>query len=87
MLATYEAELGEITIRQQEELLSQQAYESAQNMITNLPKSVDRYNRDRTAQQVLTIINKLEKVQPQTTVYQESLTLISFAEKKLKQLQ
>ena len=87
LLATYEAELGEITIRQQEELLSQQAYESAQNMIANLPKSVDRYNRDRTAQQVLTIINKLEKVKPQTTVYQESLILVSFAEKKLKQLQ
>ena len=74
-------------IRQQEEKYSQQAYESAQNMISNLPKSVDRYNRDRTAKEILTIINKLEKVKPQTTVYQNSLTMISLAQKKLKQLQ
>lgn len=79
--------MGEITIRRQEELLSQQAYESAQNAIANLPKSVDRYNRDRTAREVLKIINRLEKVKPKTTVYQESLTLIDFAEKKLRQLQ
>ena len=87
LLATYEAELGEMRIRQQEEKYSQQAYESAQNMISNLPKSVDRYNRDRTAKEILTIINKLEKVKPQTTVYQNSLTMISLAQKKLKQLQ
>ena len=86
LLATYEAKLGEILIRQQEESSSQQAYESAQNMITNLPKSVDKYNRDRTAREILMIINKLEKVKPQTTVYQEAQTLMRFAEKKLKQL-
>ena len=78
--------MGEILIRQQEESSSQQAYESAQNMITNLPKSVDKYNRDRTAREILMIINKLEKVKPQTTVYQEAQTLMRFAEKKLKQL-
>ena len=87
LLATYEAKLGEMRIRQQEEEYSQQAYESAQNMITNLPKSIDQYNRERTAREILTIINKLEKVKPQTTVYQDSLTMISFAKKKLKQLQ
>ena len=86
LLATYEAELGEMSIRQQEEELSQQAYESAQNMITNLPKSIHEYNRDRTAKEILSIINKLEKVKPQTTVYQKSLTMMNFAEKKLKQL-
>ena len=87
LLAAYEAELGEIKIRRQEELLSQQAYESAQNAIANLPKSVDRHNRDRTAREILKIINQLEKVKPETTIYKESLTLINFAEKKLKQLQ
>lgn len=55
-------------------------------MIVNLPKSVDRYNRDRTAKSVLEIINQLEKVKPQTTVYQDSLTMVSFARNKLKQL-
>lgn len=87
LLATYEAELGEMRIRQQEEKDSARAYESAQNMITNLPKSVDKYNRDRTAKEILSIINKLEKVRSQTTVYQDSLAMIGFAKKKLKQLQ
>lgn len=87
LVATYEAELGEMRIRQQEEKDSARAYESAQNMITNLPKSVDQYNRDRTAKEILSIINKLEKVRPQTTVHQDSLAMIGFAKKKLKQLQ
>lgn len=86
LLATYEAELGEMRIRQQEEEASQQAYESAQTMITNLPKSVEQYNRDRTAQQILTIINKLEKVKPQTTVHADAIVMMNFANKKLKQL-
>ena len=87
LLAAYEAELGEMRIRQQEEKESQRAYESAQDMIVNLPKSVDRHNRDRTANEIITIIHKLEKVKPQTTVYSDSLTMIRFANKKLKQLQ
>jgi hypothetical protein len=86
LLATYEAKLGEMRIRQQEEESSQQAYESAQFMITNLPKSVAQDNRERTAQEILTIINQLEKVKPQTTVYTDALTMIDFAKQKLKQL-
>ncbi|MCC0176304.1 hypothetical protein I4641_04850 [Waterburya agarophytonicola K14] len=87
LLANYEAELGEMRIRLQEEEYSQRAYESAQNAIANLPKSVDPYNRDRTAREILTIINQLEKIKPRTTVYQDSLSLMGFAQKKLKQLQ
>lgn len=87
LLARYEAELGEMRINQQEEEDSVRAYESAQNAIANLPKSVNQSNRDLTANQILAIINQLEKVQPNTTVYQDSLTTIDFAEKKLKQLQ
>lgn len=87
LLATYEAKLGEMSIRQQEEELSQQAYESAQEMIANLPKSVDQDNRDQTARDILAIINQLEKVKSQTTVYQNSLTMMALAEHKLKQLQ
>lgn len=85
LLATYEAQLGEISIRQQEEEVSQQAYESAQEMIANLPQSVDQDNRDQTARDILAIINQLEKVKSQTTVYQNSLTMIALAENKLKQ--
>ena len=87
LVATYEAELGEMRIRQQEEQDSQKAYEYALKMIVNLPKSVDRHNRARTAREILTIINRLEQVRPQTTVYTDSLATIGFARKKLKQLQ
>jgi hypothetical protein len=86
LLATYEAKLGEISIRQEEEELSQQAYESAREMIANLPKSVAQDNRDQTARDILAIINQLEKVKSQTTVYQNSLTMMALAENKLKQL-
>ena len=55
-------------------------------MITNLPKSVDRHNRDRTARDILSIINQLEKVKAQTTVYEDAVTMVSFANKKLREL-
>ena len=86
LLANYEAELGEMRIRQLEEKESQQAYDLAQQMITNLPKSVDRLNRERTARDILTIINKLERVKPQITVYADAISTIDFANKKLEQL-
>lgn len=87
LLANYEAELAEMRIRQQEESDSQRAYELAQSIITNLPKTINQANRDRTANQILTIINQLEKVQPDTTVYRDSLMIMSFTNKKLRQLQ
>ena len=87
LLASYEAELAEIRIHQQEETESKQAYELAQQMIANLPKTVDRYNRDRTAKDIIIIINRLEKVKPETTVYQASLDIKNFAQQKLQQLQ
>ncbi len=86
LLAAYETELGNMRIRQQEEEESQQAYESAQSMITNLPKSVDRSNQEFAAREVLTIINQLEKVKPQTTVHADAVVMMNFANQKLKQL-
>ena len=86
LLATYEAELSEIRIRQQEESDSQRAYDRAQQMITDLPKSIDRSNRDRTAKDILRIINQLEKVKAQTTVYEDAVVMMGFANNKLKQL-
>ena len=86
LLASYESESGKMRIRQQEQESSQRAYESAQQAIANLPKSIDRYNRDRTAKEILTIINQLEKVKPQTTVYPQARSTMNFANKKLKQL-
>ena len=84
--ATYEAKLGEMRIRQQEEASSQTAYDSAQQTIANLPKSVDEYNRDRVAKDILRIIDRLEKVKPQTTVYADAVIMMNFANQKLKQL-
>ncbi len=86
LLATYEAEVSEIRIRQQEESISQKAYESAQLMITNLPKSVNQHNRDRTGREILKIINQLEKVKSQTTVYADATAMMNFANQKLNQL-
>ena len=84
--ATYEAELGEMRIRQQEEASSQTAYNSAQQMITDLPKSVNEYNRDRVAKDILRIIDRLEKVKPQTTIHADAIIMTNFANKKLQQL-
>ena len=86
LLASYELKLGEMRIRQQEEESSQKAYESAQQAIANLPKSSDRYNRASITREILAIINRLERVKPQTTVYPEARSTIDFANKKLKQL-
>ena len=86
ILANYEAELSEMRIRLQSESTSKKAYDVAQQMITNLPKSVDRHNRDRTARDILSIINQLEKVKAQTTVYEDAVTMVSFANNKLREL-
>lgn len=86
LVAAYETELSNMRIRQQEEEQSQQAYESAQSMIANLPKSVDRFNREVTATEVLTIINQLEKVKPQTTAHADARVMMNFANQKLQQL-
>jgi hypothetical protein len=86
LLATYETELSEMRIRLEEESSSQREYDSAQQMITNLPKSVDQENRDRTAREILTIINQLEKVKPQTTVHADAIEMMNLANKKLQEL-
>jgi len=86
LLATYEAELSEMRIRQQEESSSQRAYDLAQQMIADLPKSIDEYNRNRTGKDILRIINQLEKVKPNTTVHDDAIVMMNFANKKLKQL-
>jgi hypothetical protein len=45
-----------------------------------------RSHRDRTAREVLTIINRLEKVKPQTTVHANAVEMMNFANQKLQQL-
>ena len=86
LLADYETKLGEMRIRLQEERESKRAYDSARRMVANLPKSVDRSNRDRTAREISMIVNLLEEVKPQTTVYADATSTIDFANRKLKQL-
>ena len=86
LLATYETQLGQIRIRKQEEESSQKAYKNAQDMIANLPQSVNESNRDSTSNQILAIINQLGQVKPQTTVYEDAQSMINFAENKKKEL-
>jgi hypothetical protein len=66
--------------------LGQEKVDQAQQMITNLPKSIDQDNRDRTTREILTIINQLEKVKPQTTVHANAVEMMNFANQKLQQL-
>ncbi|VEP18747.1 conserved hypothetical protein [Hyella patelloides LEGE 07179] len=86
LLADYKTNLGNIKIRQQKEADSVRAFESAKSQIINLPKQVDSNNRERVISQIQQIIFQLEKVQADTTVYQEAKELMILAENKLKQI-
>ncbi len=87
LLATYKTNLGEVKIRQQAEADSVKAFDYAQSQIVNLPKQVNNNNREIAAREILQIIIKLKKVQSGTTVYQEAQELLSFANKKLQEIQ
>ena len=86
LLADYQTNLGEIKIRQQAEVNSVRAFESAQSQIVTLSKQVNNNNRDRVVRQIQQIIIQLEKVQTGTTVYYRATDLITLAEKKLREI-
>ena len=87
LLASYKTNLGEVKIRQQAEADSVKAFDYAQSQIINLPKQVNNSNREIAARKILQIIIKLKKVQSGTTVYQEAQELLTFANKKLQEIQ
>jgi len=91
LLATYQANLGEIRIRRQAEQNSESALEHAQRQIQSLiastPTNPQLLDKNRTISQLQGIINQLEKVQPGTTTYLQAQQLLLSANNKLSQLQ
>ena len=88
LLATYEANLGEVKIRQQAEQESVDALEQAQRQIESLLASNTKYvERSLMVSQLQSIITQLEKVQNGTTAYLKAQDILLSAHSRLKQLQ
>lgn len=91
LLATYQANLGQVNIRRQAEENSVDALQQAQRQIENLlaqtPTNAQSLDRNRTISQLQAIINNLEKVQNGTTAYLKAQELLLSANNKLNQLQ
>ncbi|BAZ31982.1 hypothetical protein NIES4074_44550 [Cylindrospermum sp. NIES-4074] len=91
LLATYEANLGQVKIRRQAEEDSAEALESAQreiqNLLASVPTDTKDLDRSRVSSQLQGIINRLEKVQNGTTAYLKAQELLISANNKLRQLQ
>jgi hypothetical protein len=91
LLATYQANLGEIRIRRQAQQNSESALEHAQRQIQSLiastPTNPQLLDKNHTISQLQGIINQLQKVQPGTTTYLQAQQLLLSANNKLSQLQ
>jgi hypothetical protein len=91
LMASYQANLGNVQTRRKVEEESLQALESAQRQIESLlaqtPTDANSVDRNRTISSIQSIINELEKVQKGTTAYQKAQELLLSAKNKLKQLQ
>jgi len=89
--AQYARNLGTIRIRREAEETSVQALERAQNQIDQLlvsiPNQSNQADLARSAAQIQSIINELEKVQEGTTVHTKAVELLNFARAKLQALQ
>jgi hypothetical protein len=89
-LATYRANLGQIETRQQAEQESVQTLQETQTQIQSLlasvPADAKALNRNYTVSQLQGIIDRLERVQPGTTVYLKAQQLLWQAQNKLNQL-
>jgi hypothetical protein len=86
LLAEYNANLGEIRVRRENERISVVALQSAKDQIARLNNFVDG-DVGYIASQLREIINDLEKVKGGTTAYLEAQELLLFANNKLNQLQ
>lgn len=86
LLASYESNLGQIRIRIENERTSTQALEQAKAEIERLV-SIGNISPQQVMGQLQSIINRLQTVQPNTTVYAEAQTLLQSAEARLAQMQ
>jgi hypothetical protein len=91
LMATYEANLGKIKIRQQAEQESTQAFEQAQrniqSLLASVPSNANSADRNDIISRLQGIINQLEKVQNGTTVYLQAQDLLLKANNRLEQMQ
>lgn len=91
LLANYRVNLGQVQVNLQQEKTSVEALEKAQQetevLLASFPSQPQPEDYNRVRSQLQSIINELNKVQPQTTVYEEAQILLTSAQKKLEQLQ
>lgn len=87
LLASYQTNLGEVEIKQQNESQSAEALKIAKSKIIDVPQQIDSNNRDYAARQIQAIIDQLEQIQPGTTVYTEAQELKTLANNKFQQIQ
>lgn len=89
LMATYQANQGQIAVRKQTEADAVRAFEQADQqigaLIANTPSDAKLINRSYTASQLQQIISKLETIDSSTTVYADAQKLLISAQEKLKQ--
>ena len=86
LIATYQANLGQIRVRKQAEQESTLALSQAKTQISMLIAASNSDNANWIASRLQSIINQLDSVQPGTTAYLEAQQLLVFAHNKLNQI-
>ncbi len=90
LIAQYKTNLGAVEIRQKTEKASVQAFEQAQAKIQQLQskfaQGVQPHQRSLFISELQGTINQLQKVQSQTTVYNQAQELLKLAQAKLQEV-
>jgi len=89
LFQSYQIKLSQTQIRLEQERASVQAYQEAQQMTQALIASVPEHEKFLSRvhySQIQRIVDKLNKVFPQTTVYQDAQVLLKSAQKRLPKL-
>ncbi|WP_373478507.1 hypothetical protein [Geminocystis sp.] len=87
LLANYSTNLATIKIKHQQEVESSQYLTQAENGIQNLIKNNNSSNPNYVIGELQGIISNLEKVNTDTTAYNKSQELLTYAKNKLKQFE
>jgi hypothetical protein len=91
LLADYEAQQGQIKVRQATEAQAVRSFEQAQaqinRLIENTPRDIKQIDRSSTASQLQQIVLQLETIDNGTTVYPEAQNLLLLAQRKLQEWQ
>ena len=91
LIAEYSANVAKIRLRKQAEQKSVLAFNDAQQqvkrLLENTPSTPESLNVNKTIADLQNIVNELNKVETDTTVYQQSQNLKVFANNKIQELQ